>query len=205
VCLLVAIVRTRDEQDVFFASVAYLPGIIALALLPLSGSLELWWYVPYCSPLIVAAAGRGLSRTGLAPQAVVGILCAGTLALLPSVITYYSTSQKDSDVRPIVAYLLAHAKHGVDATDPVYLFPTYIEFKLSYYSGDAISYLAVPRGTDLGALGDEPSSAGHDVWLVVDMHAKTKLADLDRDPRLQPVNVTGSNPKRVRLFHLDAP
>src|SRR5262249_12919165 len=113
-------------------------------------------------------------------------------------------SQKDSDMRPIVAYLLAHARHGPGAvSDPVYLLPTYIEFKLSYYSGDAISYLAVPRGADLGSLAEDPSSDGRDVWLVADMHSRSPtLADLGRDARLQPVTVPGSNPKRVRLFHL---
>lgn len=203
-CLLVAVVRKRDEQDVFFACVAYLPGILALSLLPRSGSLELWWYVPYCSPLLVAATALGLSHTSLPSRAVAGVLCAGALALLPSVVTYHSTSQKDSDMRPIVAHLLAHARHGADAqSDPVYLLPIYIEHKLTYYSRDAISYLWVPDD-DLGSLARDPSSEGKTVWLVVDMHSE-KLADLDRDPSLQPVQVPGSNPDRVRLFQLAPP
>jgi uncharacterized membrane protein len=208
VCLLVAIVRTRDEQDVFFASIAYLPGILALSLLLLTGGApELWWYLPSSSLLLVPAAARGLSRTSLSPRVVVGILCVGILSLLPSVITYYSTSEKDSDVRPIVAYLLTHARHGADAaSDPVFIEPVYIEFKLNYYSRDAISYLAVPRGADLGTLGHDPSFDGQEVWLIVDMHSHTtKFADLEQDSRLQPVKVPGSNPKRVRLFHLAPP
>ena len=104
VCLLVTIARTRDEQDVLFACVAYLPGLLALAVLPMSGALELWWYLPFCGLLVVAAAARGLTRTSLSPRMVLGVLCVGILALLPSVITYYSTSEKDTDVRPIVAY-----------------------------------------------------------------------------------------------------
>jgi uncharacterized membrane protein len=207
VCLFVAIARTHDERDIFFASVAYLPCVLALAVLPLSGSLELWWYVPYCSPLLVVAAARGLSQTSLPPRAVVGVLLAGTLALLPSVVTYYSTSEKDSDMRPIVAYLLAHARHGADAaSDPVYLLPIYLEFKLSYYSRDAISYLAVPRGEDLESLAEDPSSGGHRVWLVADMHSRAPtLADLGRDAHVQPVTVPGSNPKKVQLFQLAPP
>lgn len=206
VCLLVAITRTRDEQDVFFACVAYLPGILALSLLPLSGSLELWWYVPYCSPLLVAAAALGLSHTSLPSRAVVGVLCAGTLALLPSVVTYHSTSAKDSDMRPIVAYLLAHARHGADAqSDPVHLLPMYIEYKLTYYSRDAISYLWVARD-DLGSLARDPSSEGKTVWLVVDMHSRSPtIAEVNRDPAFEPVDVPGSNPKRVRLFRLVSP
>jgi uncharacterized membrane protein len=202
-CLLVAIARTRDEQDVFFACVAYLPGILALSLLPLSGALELWWYVPYCSPLLVAAAALGLSRTSLPSGAVVGALCAGTLALLPSVVTYYSTSAKDSDMRPIVAYLLTHARHGADAqSDPVHLLPMYIEYKLSYYSRDAISYQWVAHD-DLGSLARDPSSKGRTVWLVVDMHSRSPtIAEVSQDPSLRPVDVPGSDPKRVRLFQL---
>jgi hypothetical protein len=208
VCLLAAIVRTRDEQDMFFASVAYLPGVLALSLLPLSGSLELWWYVPYSSPLLVAAAARGLSRTRLTTRQVVGLLCVGALSLVPSLITYYSTSEKDSDLRPIVAYLLTHARHGTDTeSDPVFLMPTDIEHKVSFYSGDAIPTLAVPGGADPGSLGHDPSSEGREVWLIVDMvHAPSTItADLDKDPRLQPVNVPGNNPERVRLFHLAPP
>lgn len=203
VCLVVTIARTRDEQDVFFACVAYLPGLLALSLLPVSGGApELWWYLPYCSLLLVAAAARGLSRTSLTPRMVVGVLRVGALSVLPSVITYYSTSEKDSDVRPIVAYLLTHARHGADAaSDPVYILPTWIDFKLSYYSRDAISTLAVPRGADVASLGQGPSSDGHDVWLIVDMHSK-QFADLIHDARLHPVEVAGNNPKRVRLFQL---
>ena len=208
VCLFVSIARTRDEQDAFFASVAYLPALLALALLPLSRGLELWWYLPYSSPLLVAAAARGLSRTSLSPRVVVAVLCVGTLAVLPSVVRYYATYEKDTNVRPIVAYLLENARHGPDtASDSVYILPTYIEFKLNYYSHDAISYLAVPPDAALGSLGEDPSSDGHQVWLIVDMmHSRTtKSADLDGDPRLQPVHVPGSNPKRVRLFQLAPP
>jgi uncharacterized membrane protein len=204
VCLLVAIARKRDEQDVFFASVAYLPGLLALSLLPLSGVLELWWYVPYCSPLMVVAAARGLSRTSLPSRAVVVVLCVGILALLPSVTAYYSRSEKDSDMRPIVAYLLTHARHGADAQpDPVYLLPIYIEYKLSYYSRDAISYLWVAPD-DLESLARDPSAEGRTVWLVVDMHSQSPtISEVSHDADLQPVDVPGSNPKRVRLFRLE--
>ena len=204
VCLFAAVVRTRDEQDVFFASVAYLPGIVALSLLPLSGELELWWYLPYSSPLLVAAAARGLSRTRLPPQAVVGVLCVGTLSLLPSVITYYSMSEEDSDMRPIVAYLLTRARHGTDMpSDPIFVEPIYIETTLNYYSRDTLSYQYVPRGADLESLGDDPSFDGHDVWLIVDFHSDwIRFADLDQDARVQSVKVPGSNPERVRLFRL---
>jgi hypothetical protein len=66
--------------------------------------------------------------------------------LLPSVVTYYSTSQRDSDVQPIAAYPLAHARHGADAkSDPAHLLPMYIGDKLNYYSRDAISYLWWPK------------------------------------------------------------
>jgi mannosyltransferase len=203
-CLLVSIVRTRDEQDVFFACVAYLPGLLALSLLPLTGGApELWWYLPYSSLLIVPAAARGLTRASLPLRAVVGVICAGTLSVLPSVTTYYSMSEKDSDMRPIVAYLLTHARHGADAqSDPVHLLPMYIEYKLSYYSHDAISYLWVAQD-DLGMLARDPSSKDKTVWLVVDMHSRSPtIAEVSQDPTLQPVDVPGSNPKRVRLFKL---
>ena len=205
VCLLVTIARTRDERDVFYACVAYLPGILALSVLPLSGALELWWYVPYCSPLLVAAAALGLSHTPLPSRVVAGALCAGALALLPSVVTYYSTSEKDSDMRPIVAYLLAHARHGADAqSDPVYLLPIYIEYKLSYYSRDAIAYQWVAND-DLESLARDPASEGKTVWLVVDMHSSSPtIAEVSQDASLRPVDVPGSNPKRVRLFQLAA-
>jgi hypothetical protein len=155
----------------------------------------------------VAAAARGLTRTSRSPRVVVGVLGVGTLALLPSVITYYSTSEKDTDVRPIVAYLNAHTRHGADAaSDPVFIEPTYIEFKLDYYSRGAITFLAVPPGEELGSLGDDPSTEGHEVWLIVDSHSHTtRFADLEHDERLQPVKVPGSNPKRIRLFHLAPP
>ena len=205
-CLLMVVGRKRDEQDVFFASVAYLPGLLALSLLPVSGALELWWYVPYSSPLLVAAAARGLSRAGVPPRVVVGALCVAALSLVPSVITYYSTSEKDSDVRPVVAYLLAHARHGADAAfDPVYVVPIYIETKLNYYTRDAIPYLWVPPDADLGSLGQAPSSDGRGAWLIADMHSESGFAELERDPHLQSVHVPGNNPERVRLFHLAPP
>src|SRR6185312_14675414 len=102
-------------------------------------------------------------------------------------------------MRPIVAYLFTHARHGADAqADPVYLLPIYIEYKLSYYSRDAISYLWV-ADDDLESLARDPSSEGKTVWLVVDMHsASPTISEASKDANLQPVDVPGSNPKRVR-------
>ncbi|MGE2835571.1 glycosyltransferase family 39 protein [Mycobacterium sp. SMC-4] len=204
VCLLWVIVRLRDEQDMFFACVAYLPPLPAILLLPLSGALELWWYLPGSSLLMVAAAARGLSRIGVGPSAVVGLLCAGTLALLPSVFAYYSAADRDSDVGPVVAYLLAHARSGVEgASDPVYVKPIYLETKINYYARDALSLMAVPRDADLASLGLDRSSGRDGAWLIVDMHSQSpKLAEVAEDARLHPVEVPGNNPKRVQLFRL---
>jgi len=204
VCLVAAIIRrSRDERDVFFASIAYVPVLIALALLPLSGWMDSAKYVPYASPLLVAAAARGWTRTGLAPWLVAGVLCAGILGLLPAVRVYYEASWKDSDVRPIVAYLLAHARHGPDAaSDPVFVAPGPMAMITRYYSRDAITYHEVDDpDTDLGSLGKGSSTDGHQVWAVVG-HRWPKFNELDQNARLQPVDVPVNGPFLIRLFRL---
>ena len=202
-CLFEAmILRTGDERDVFFASVAYVPVLLALSLLPLSGWMDVGRAVPYASPLIVAAAARGWSGTGLAPSRVAGVLCACCLLLLPSVHAYYASSQKDSDVRPIVEYLLEHAEHaGGAASDPVFVAPGSLSTIMDFYSGYAIECRRVEGGADLGSVLEDSSTEGHEVWLVVD-HRWPKFGDLDRDARMQPVDVPGGTPDTIRLLRL---
>ncbi len=202
-CLFEAIIlRKCDERDVFFACVAYVPVLLALSLLPLSGWMDVGRYVPYASPLIVAAAARGWSGTGLAPSRVAGVLCACCLLLLPSVHAYYASSHKDSDVRPIVAYLLEHAQHaGGAASDPVIVAPGSLATIMDFYSRYAFEYRRVDGGAELGSVAQDSSTGGHEVWLVVD-HRWPKFGDLDRDARLRPVDVPGGTPDTIRLLRL---
>ncbi len=61
---------------------------------------------------------------------------------------------------------------------------------MDFYSRYAIEYRRVDGGADLGSVGEDSSTEGHEVWLVVD-HRWPKFGDLDRDTRLQPVDVPG--------------
>lgn len=201
VLLLAAIAQRCDERDVFFACVAYGPVLVGLLLVPVAGDITLARYLPYATPLMVAAAGLGWSRTQLTPRTVTAIVGIGSLGLLPSLSAYYRAPIKDVDPRPIVAFLMTHVRHADGETSgQVLLAPGYISTLMRYYSRSAIEYQKVKR-SDVHFMDRDVSSGGRDTWILVDQ-AWPNFEEVGEDTRLTPVDVPGNNPNKMRLFRI---
>jgi 4-amino-4-deoxy-L-arabinose transferase-like glycosyltransferase len=199
--LLAAIVRGRDERDAFFACVAYVPVLVGVLLIPAAGAITLARYLPYATPLMVAAAALGWTRTALTPRSVTAIVCIGGLGLLPSLSAYYSAPTKGVDPRPIVAYLTTHVRHATgEAPDPVFVAPGYVTGLMRYYSHSAIDYHKA-TGSDVQFAGPDFARGEEHPWIVVE-RAWPNFHDLDRNRRLIPVDVPGNDPNKMRLFRI---
>lgn len=201
VLLVAGIIRVRDERDVFFALIAYGPVLVGLVAIPVAGDITLARYLPFATPLMVAAAALGWSRTRLTPRAVTAIVCVGSLGLLPSLGAYYSAPTKGVDPRPIVVYLTTEVRNSPGgAPHEVFVAPGYVSALMRYYSRSAIAYRGV-KTSDALFIEREVSRAGRETWIVIERDWPN-FRDVDRNARLVPVDVPGNDPDKMRLFRL---
>ena len=115
---------------------------------------------------------------------------------------YYHTPAKDSDVRPIVAYLRAHALHGPgQPQDWILIAPAYMRAAASYVSREALTY----EELDCAGLGSAVAAHGPDgrpTWLIVDYRCGPAYRDLDRDARVKQVDIPPGTPEGNKLFRV---
>ena len=200
--LVAVALRHRDERDTFVLLVAATPIVLGLAALPKTGHMDLSRYLQYAMPLGVLAAARGFSRLGLGAVVPIGALTAGIVAMGPSLRAYYADPVKDSDERPVVAYLQANAVHGSGhPSDTVLIAPGYMITEARFISRDAIAYEKVETDADLWSAADRHASDGRPVWLLVD-YRWPSFHELGRDVRLREVDVPGGTPAMTRLFRV---
>jgi hypothetical protein len=192
--------RTRDERDLFLLLVAVTPVMLGLAMLPTTGHMDLSRYLPYAAPLAVLAAARGLSLVSVSPVAAIAALLAGTAAMVPSLRGYYADHVKDSDMRPIVAYLRANAQHE-PGQDSILIAPGYMITEARFISRDALSYEEVDTDAGLWSAVAAHAPDARPPWLVVD-YRWSGFHDLERDARVKEVEVPGGTPAMNRLFRV---
>jgi len=186
---------------VFFALIAFGPVLFGLGIIPFVGDITLARYLPFATPLMVAAAALGWSRTRLTPRAITAIVCIGTLGLLPSLSAYYRAPTKGVDPRPIVTYLSTHVPNFTAAAPyEVFVAPGYVTALMRYYTRSAITYRKA-NSRDVQFTGPDFSRSEGQTWIVVERDWPN-FDDLDGDARLVPVDVPGSDPNKMRLFRL---
>ncbi len=197
-----AIRSFEQERDAFFALVALVPMFLGLALLPVTGHMDLSRYLPFAVPLVLLAAARGLSSFRVRPVVIAGALLAGGMATLPALGAYYQAPTKDSDARPIVAHLSGVARHGPgSAQDPIFVAPGYMTSVLRYVSRGDLVYREIRSGTDLWNTLGAATSPLHATWLVVD-YRWPGFKDLGRDGRLSEEQVPSGWPGKMKLFRV---
>ena len=197
--------KRRHERDAFLAWVCFLPPILGLAALPRTGQMMLSRYLAFLLPLLVIAIARGLSAGWRDRRVVVAALGLGAVASLPSTCAYYADPVRDSDVRPIVAYLDAHVTRGGHAQRAAVLVaPGYMVFPTKYASrGLDLAYGRVEENVGLWPAIDAAARAAppEGIWVIVERH----WPDFDRlreDPRVREVDVAGGHPDCLRLFRV---
>jgi hypothetical protein len=193
--------RRREERDVFVAFLAFTPVVGGLAVLPLTGQMELSRYLAYATPLLVLAAARGLGSLRLQPAHTAGILLIGSAALLPSLWTYYGSPAKDSDTRPIAAYLDTAARSTPGVQDRILVAPGYMTSVLRDVANRKLEYRGVDADADLlRLLAERPPRLGT-TWLIVD-YRWPGFEDLASDGRFSEQGVPSGMRDRIRLFRV---
>jgi hypothetical protein len=199
-CAIGAIRGPRNERHAFFLLVTLLPALSALALLPLSGNLNLSRYLLYSTPLLLLTTACGLTAWRLPRACVMGLLILGCAVPLPSLRAYYDAGVRDYDAKPIVTYLARAARHEPSgAQDTILVAPGYVTDVLRYLSRGNLTYQRVDSDADLWQAVAAAARAHQCVWLVVDYRWR-EFDDLMHDPRLESEDVPSSVPTSIRLF-----
>lgn len=162
----VSLVRRRAiESDLFLFLVTLVPVAAGLALMPISGQMQLSRYLVYTSPLLILGAAYGLTQMlprGIATAA----LATGAVGALTWLGAYFGDTVKDTDVRPAVAAIAA------SPTPPVVIVePEYMSLPIAYYLRDrAITFPPVPSDRELHQVIDDAiaQNATAPIWVVVE-------------------------------------
>lgn len=194
----------RSERDAFLTGVGVMPLLFGLALMPLTGYLNLARYLSFCWPLIIIAAARGwtvlrLPTVGTCAAFLVCIFTTG-----PALQAYYASSVRDDDIGPVVAFLIDHpAQTSPSDEDNILVAPGYMTFLGEYFSRGRLEYTRIDSDKDLGdALLRAPEHTAP-TWLVVDARWPD-FATIQNDARLEETRVPGETSDRIRLFRIRA-
>jgi hypothetical protein len=192
----------RNERHAFFLLVTLLPAFSALALLPLSGNLNLSRYLLYSTPLLLLTAACGLAEWRLPRACATGLLMLGCAVPLPSLRAYFDTDVRDYDAKPIVTYLAQVARHEPSgAQDTILVAPGYVTDVLRYLSRGSLAYERVDSDADLWAAVAAAAQNHRSTWLVVDYRWR-EFDDVAHDPRLESEDVPLSVSTSIRLFRV---
>jgi len=192
----VSLVRRRAvESDLFLFLVTLAPIAAGLALMPISGQMQLSRYLVYTSPLLILGAAYGL--TSALPRAIATVtLVAGALGALTWLGAYFGDTVKDTDVRPAVAAIAASPTRPV-----VIVEPEYMSLPIAYYLRDReITFPPVPSDRELRQVIDDAvaQSPTAPIWVVIEGRWD-RFAGFDpaSDPRLVEQALPDN---RLRLF-----
>jgi hypothetical protein len=204
-CVLVRAVTTRDgERHAFLALLAFVPFVIGLAVLPITGHLDLSRYLLYTTPLIILSAACGLSSLPAPTAAVICVLFIGGVTPLASLASYYESRVKDYDARPIVTYLGDAARHGPGAVqDTIVVAPGYLIDVLRYLSRGDLTYHRADSDADIVGAAAIASRRNRPIWLIVD-YRWAGFNAVAHDPRFVAREIPLGASDKIRLFCLQA-
>jgi uncharacterized membrane protein len=204
--LMLLISSDRHERDLFLALMCVVPVVLSLAALPKTGHMDLSRYLAFLLPFLVLGAARGLSALWRDPRLAVALLILAAATSLPSTKAYFADPVKDSDVRPIVAYLDAHISRDARAQRATLLIaPGYMTFCTDYASrGLGLAYGRVEDSAGLSSALNAAAQATpppDGVWVIVD-YRWSDFDTLRQNGRLLEVHVPGNHVERMRLFRV---
>ena len=191
----------RDEPDTFLTVVAITPLIVGLALMPLTGYLNLARYLSFCWPLIIIAAARGWTHLRLPTAITCGVFLICVLATRPALQAYYASSLRDDDLGPAIAFLQERAAANPDsAAERILVAPGYMTFLGEYFSRGRLEYTRIDSDEEL-AEALRTSEPGATTWLLVDARWPD-FTVMQKDTRLRETRVPDAASDRVRLFQI---
>lgn len=195
--------KVCHERDVFLALVCFVPPVLGLAALPKTGRMQLSRYLAFVLPLLIIGIARGLSHLWRDHRIVIAASVLGAVASLPSTAAYFADPVRDSDVRPIVAYLDANASRGDFARHATVLVaPGNMTLCTTYASRNlGLAYGRVDQNVGLwpSVAAAARAAPSEGVWVIVDYRWQ-EFTRLREDARLREVDVPGGHPDKIRLF-----
>jgi hypothetical protein len=128
-------------------------------------------------------------------------MLAGALAVLPSLGRYYDAHTKDSDVRPIVAYL-NETRRGRPGSDQILVMPGYVDSLARYVSHGGLATRRVDTDADLARAIGRSGRSQPATWLIVD-YRWPGFAAMARDRRFREEPVPATTPDRIKLYRVN--
>jgi uncharacterized membrane protein len=190
------------ERDAFLTGIGVMPLLFGLALMPLSGYLNLARYLSFCWPLIIIAAARGWTALKLPTLVTCSALLLCILTTGPALQAYYASSVRDDDIEPVVAYLMEHpAQASPSDEERILVAPGYMTFLGEYFSRGRLDYTRIDSDKELIDALQRASERNATTWLLVDARWPD-FANIDL--RLEQTRVPGETSDRIRLFRLRA-
>jgi uncharacterized membrane protein len=194
----------RSEPDAFLTSVGIGTLVLGLALMPLTGYLNLARYLSFCWPLLIIAAARGWNRLRVPALATCSVFLVCILTTGPALQAYYASSVRDDDVGPVVAYLMEHpAQTSPAEEESILVAPGYMTYLAEYFSRGRLDYTRIDSDTALADALQRASERNATTWLLVDARWPD-FATIQNDARLQETHVPGETSDRIRLFLIRA-
>ncbi len=189
-------------RDRLLAAITLVPLALGLALLVRGGHMELSRYLSYAAPLVVLGAARGLAAIELRPPAVAAVMLAGACAVLPSLGRYYAAHTKDSDVRPIVAYLNDAGRGQPTSSGQILVMPGYVDSLARYVSHGGLTTRPIDTDADLSQAIARTGRSRPPTWLIVD-YRWPGFAALAQDGRFREEPIAATTPSRIKLYRLN--
>jgi len=199
--LAISVRRSTGERGAFFLCLAVVPVLLGLCLLPRTGHMDLSRYLPFAPPFIVVAAACGLTTLTKRPAIAAGLLIVGAAVTVPSLRAYYDNSSKDSDARPIVSYLEAHARVNDRGQDVIMILPGYVWATLTFSSRATLDYVQVNDPAELAEGVARAGAAGRDAWVVVD-YRWPAFQEFGRNTSYESIEVPDGHSDLIRLYRV---
>lgn len=191
----------KNTHDRLLATITLVPLALGLALLLTGGHMELSRYLSYTAPLMIIGAARGLAALEVRPTAAAALMLVGAVAVLPSLDRYYAAHTKDSDVRPIVAYLNDQRDRAL-AAGSVLVMPGYVDSLARYVSHGSLPTRRIDSDADLRRALARTGRSRPPTWLIVD-YRWPGFAALAGDQRFREEAIPATTPDRIKLYRLN--
>ena len=192
----------RHSRDRLLATITIVPLALGLALLLAGGHMELSRYLSYAAPLVVLGAARGLAALELRPPAVAAVMAIGATALLPSLDRYYAAHVKDSDVRPIVAFLNDARRGDAPLSGQILVMPGYVDSLARYVSHGGLAVRRIDTDADFSRAVARTGRSRPPTWLIVD-YRWPGFEAIARDGRFREEAIPATTPDRIKLYRVN--
>jgi uncharacterized membrane protein len=207
--LLRQLAARRVDAGTFLLVVCGVPLAATLALLPVSGHMQVSRYLAYLTPLVVLGVAWGWTGPGRRSRVAWPVMAVAALASAVWLAAYFRDTEKDIDLRPAASALVrdwtttrsnGSARAAVASTSGTTIPLRYILRDAPDIAViDIFETAPLTRAVDLALA----SAADGPVWIMVDPRwPGWRTFDAGADPRLVEIDVPERGRTKARLFRI---